>query len=433
MTLTNPTITPAVAADSESTNGLDQDGGVGPTLICNGFADDNRGGAALTIATLEALRATGEDSIDLLALAGDAAAYPCTTAWDPDIRLRTHDQLGVRHTRFRLALAFLLAIFPRRLTASALGRRVARSIARYLVPQIEANSAVVLKPGYVLVSRQSAGSLASLVSTTTPIVAAWAVGVPAVGVGHSVVITPNAGSVWERMSALYVTRLLRKMTAISVRDDASYDDVADATVGAATELRLFPDVALMYPWQDADDSMSWRPSGARRIGIAVGHGSPGPTEDQYVDAVLRLASGPTEVAIIQQSTDRRDIERAERIRQRLVSLGVMTRSFHPPPDLLSSISLWRGVDMAITARMHAAIFCVIVGTPVRLLEGDSRKARQVLHSVELDRVMAPDLDTIDDFSGEDYTEEVLAARAAWPEFVAWLTAQLDATRTPIRQ
>lgn len=323
-------------------------------LISNVFADANKGGATITWATIDAVRAAFPGS--------DIGLIPVQVKLD-DIP-QSHGLTLGRYPDVELLTPFGAPKGGPLAGARAVGRSVPplwiRSVRRdALWNRIGRARAVVSKGGYVFVDRKSVRDLQSFWLTTLPLIAAVRSGVPAIAIGATV------GPFENPAARRLVGFVLRQLDAVVVRDELSEREAL--RLGVHRD-RLFctPDVVFGY-----------RPlaeTAFERIRTDLGIGN-----DKYGVVTLAVGDANKNFHAVLRSTLIRVLNsgRLDRVYLPLQSLQdrAVTDEFcritNDPrvvqiqgdlsPDEL--MALYHGADISIARRMHAAIFSLLVNTP----------------------------------------------------------------------
>ena len=347
-------------------------------MVSNVFGDDNRGGAAITAATVETVkRAFPSSKVTLLAVESTAEDL-CTTH---------------RHTLAAFPDAELLAA-PFRVSRRRLGgaRAALRTLLWLLRPsarslptalqRVRDADLVVSKGGYVFVQRTGMRGLLSLWMTAFPLTYAWRLGIPTVAFATSIGPFRDAPSRWLNRF------LLRRLSLVLPRDERAYRAARQLGV-PAYRLEQVPDSAFarLPPSADAVDAARSRHTAGRRYAaVTVRLQSEG-------DPLLEELS-----ATICALLARRAVERVlvvDQVRSDAPGSALLVgrvddpRVTHVDADLSPSqlVELYGGAEVVIACRLHSAIFAMVAGTPVVAISIDGTKTEGVFESVGLGRAV----------------------------------------------
>jgi colanic acid/amylovoran biosynthesis protein len=415
----SPEVVPQTSANTTSRRNI---------VISNVFADDNRGGAAITGAAIDAV----------LGAFPEARVAAITVA--PGMSDRTH-----RFTRARYPdVDFLTPSIE--VPKGALGglRALMRSVRFLLVrpgpsasPTIHrllGADLVVSKGGHVFVDRQGIRGLLSLWFTAFPVILAARYGIPTAI--HATTIGP-----FRHKSSRALNRwILRRATLVLPRDGRSHTE--------ALLLGLDPQRVSQVPdsvFSVTPPARKHRESVARKLGfhgvrfgiITVRRG-PGSSEvhKQFLANLTRVARSVLDrdivdrIAVVVQvdgETSDADISRSfvESVADPRVSLVCEDLS---PEEM---IAFYGAGLFTVGCRLHSAIFSLVGGTPAFSVAVIGAKMHGVFESLGLQEFVVP-YPQFDDQALENAIEQVVhkgeASRRAIREAVA--TARVAAGRIP---
>ncbi len=358
----------------------------GRVLITNVYRDDNRGGAAITAATVGLVRA---------ALPA-APVGLVTMVDDPEELTSSH-----RHTTRMVDIAVLSAAIPvagrwggpaaiaRSLVHLALGPRALGATATL---REVASARLVLAKGGQLFRSFTWRGLPGLWLSSFPLVFARRCGIPTAAVAVS--IGPFKPSRAGRASRALAARVLRACTLVLVRDDVSLRLALEMGVPDA-RLRRVPDAVFSLDAPPAELT----PQVLGRYGltdapfIAV-------TASAHMAEPVAAPHLIPEIATVLQRLLAAGV--AERIAVVLQTHGPGTSDFAASKALIAQIdddrvtlveddlgigelmALYRGARCTIGGRVHSNIFSIAVGTPCFPYDFYGSKARTLLEPVGLD-------------------------------------------------
>jgi polysaccharide pyruvyl transferase WcaK-like protein len=354
-------------------------------VVSNVFADDNRGGAAITIETIRVVReALPDAAVTLVAVQSDAGAardaLRHTLAAVPDAEV-VGAAVPVGRGRFAGGRAVLRSV-----GALALPRRAARHSPA--LARIADAAVVVSKGGYVFVERSSGRDLMSLWLTGFPLVFARRVGVPTVVLGATI------GPLTTRRSRWLVGLLVRSASLVVPRDRQSAATARDVGV-RADRLVTVPDIVFRRHRPTPDASAAR----AAALGVDVpfaavsvrGAGARTAHVEHLAAVVGRLAADGLvrRVAVVNQvhGTVTSDAAAGQALADRLDGLDVTVVSDDLDPEAL--IELYGAADLLLGQRMHASIFALVAGTPAfGVVSDEPGKLLGVLEMVGLEDLLA---------------------------------------------
>jgi polysaccharide pyruvyl transferase WcaK-like protein len=358
-------------------------------VITNVFADDNRGGAAITEATMRFAREIAPGaSLRLVAVSGDAS------------RLATSH----RHSRDHLAPGD--EIVPAPFTPSGrLGglRAVIKSIWTLARPapansplalrEVKDASLVISKGGHVFVARRGLRSLFSLWLTAFPIVYANRWGIPSIVYGAS--IGPFAGRRDRALNAY----ILCRSTLVMPRDELSRERLESLGVAPSRILQMPDSVFALEP-----PTLHERRAVVERLGLPA---------DRYLAATARMrnsadaarlnalaasicqavarATGVDRVVLVLQvdGPSASDASATARLLERLAERDVHVHVVDDDLDHHELAAVYGAARATIACRMHSAILSVIAGTPATVLEMDGTKAAGVFATLGVPEAVFP--------------------------------------------
>jgi polysaccharide pyruvyl transferase WcaK-like protein len=365
-------------------------GGPRRVVITNVFADDNRGGAAITEATMRFAREVVRDaSLRLLAVSGDAS------------RLESSH----RHSRHNLSPGDELVPAPFTPSGRLGGVRAVVSSILFLVrratpssplalKEVRGATLVISKGGHVFVAaRRGLRSLFGLWLTAYPLVYASRWGVPSIVYGAS--IGPFAGRLDTALNAY----ILRRATLVMPRDLLSRQRLVSLGVSQSSILQMPDSVFALKP-----PTLQERRATLERLGLPAG---------RYLTATARMRSSADAdrldvlAASISQAAARTagvdsvvlvlqvdgpsvsDAGATAKLRAHLAERGVHVQVVEDDLDHRELAAVYGGGRATIACRMHSAILSVIAGTPSTVLEMDGTKAAGVFASLGVPEAVFP--------------------------------------------
>jgi colanic acid/amylovoran biosynthesis protein len=422
-----------VRADRSAVNAWVRETSVGSSskrniLISNAFADDNRGGAAITIAAIDAILSAFPDARVAAITVGSGTpdrSHRFTRARYPDVDLLLplvevpHGPLGGLRAVLR-SIRFLF-VPP--------GRSASLAIRRLLEADL-----VVSKGGYVFVDRQGLRGLLALWLTAFPVILASQYGIPTAI--HATTIGPFS----HRMSRALNRWILRRATLVLPRDRRSY----------AEALSLGLD-----PWRvhEVPDSVfgvtpparSQRESVAKKLGfegvrfgsvtVLRGSGS-SDVHQRFLANLGRVVQGVLDrgivdriAVVVQVDGETSDADISRSFVESVADPRVRLICEDLPPEEL--IAFYGAGSFTIGCRLHSAIFSLVGGTPAFAFAVSGAKTYGIFESLGLHEFVVP----YPQFDGQALgraIEEVVgageAARRAIREVVA--TAHVAASHIP---
>lgn len=361
--------------------------------VTNVFSDDNRGGAAITMASVDTLRdAFPASTVSLIAVGSD-----------PDRLTESH-----RHTRARFPGIELLPA-PLQVRRGRLGglRAFFSSLVVLATPEKRGRSAsldrladadmIVSKGGHVFIEREGLRGVLSLWMTVWPLLIGWRRRVP------SIVFCSSVGPFHSRSSRFVNGFVLRRVSLVLARDPLSYSEARNIGV-PADRVAEVPDVVFRTPPPSSDESTAV----ATRLGFdevtfgavtfrAVPSRSATRLFAQNVAATLKkvLDDGIVErVAVVVQVDGRTASDRSASAH--MVELMNDPRVVLVDADLSPSelIAFYGAASFVLGSRLHSTIFSMVAGTPALSLAIRGAKARGVYASLGL-ADMVVDYDDLD--------------------------------------
>jgi polysaccharide pyruvyl transferase WcaK-like protein len=357
-------------------------------VIAAGFADDNRGIAALTHAAIEDLRqAFPECRISMIAVENgrqDAHPFSYTMARHPDIEVLP-PLVGIPTG----PLGGLRAFFRSLLFLLKRPGKASPAIERTLGADL-----VVCRGGYhSFKDRPGLGGVVSMWLTTFPIILGNRFGIPTV-------ILPSAiGPFRHWPSRLLSGWILGRAALVLVRDQRSYREVLSLGVHPARVVQV-PDGVFAHRAPSAAECETVAArlgfGGARFAAMTVRYGSGTPDQVRvFLDnlrAVVRLLldrGTVDQVAIVVQvdgrfASDAEDSSEFARLvndpRVRLVTGNLS------PDDL---VAFYGAAVITIACRLHSSIFSLVAGTPAFCFSMAGTKTEGVFEGLGLADFVVP--------------------------------------------
>jgi polysaccharide pyruvyl transferase WcaK-like protein len=350
-------------------------------VLSNVFADDNRGGAAITLESVRAARTVFPDcSIALIAVADGA------------------DDETHRHTLSAYPEAELLQPLVQ-VPAGRLGalRALGRSIALLVggrrwggcrtMQQIRSAHLVMSKGGQLFKNRRTIGGLVSVWLSSLPLLMGWRLG------KSTVIYSATIGPIENRWAKPLVGWIIRRADWVYVRDSNSSAEAIN--LGAARDRVVqMPDCVFGRTSPEYTHCAAV----AKRLGLVPGrfvavtvtHGRA--RSDQHIAFLRDLSSvvralldhGVVDRAVVVAqvdgsiSSDKKEnelfLEECDDARVSLMDADLN------PEDM---IALYGAAALTIGCRVHSAIFSLVAGTPTWVAELGGRKANDLLHALGL--------------------------------------------------
>lgn len=377
---------PGVARAATRSSRATRRPGVHDVVITNVYSDDNRGGAAITAATVDAVRDAFPDaSIGLVTMLNDGPA----SAGHHRHTEQTVDAdtlpaaIRVGGGRLGPSLAVL-----RSLVTLGFGRRLIGG-----TPTLRrlADADVVVAKGGQLFRPFSWRGLPGLWLSGFPLVFARRCGVPTAAFAISIgPFQPNRAG---RASSKVVGLILRRCSAVLARDDASLELAIELGVPSERVHRV-PDAvfATEPPPAELTAEVLQRIGldGARFVAItATNHMSIPEAEavinPELVSVVRALLDGGVvdRVAVVLQTDGAGTSDRTASLR--FLELLSDDRAVLVDEDfgVAELMALYRGARLTIGGRVHSNIFSVVVGTPAFPFEYWGSKALNLFEPIGL--------------------------------------------------
>lgn len=350
-------------------------------VISNVFPDDNRGGAAITAATIETVRKAWPGARVSLVTTGAPRpeAYRHTLARHPSVELLP-PLVPVPRGPLGGVRAVLRSLLAMALPALAAGSTLER---------IREAAAVVGKGGEVFTGKRRGGALAGFWLAVFPLVLGRRLRLPTAL--HAITVGPyRPGSAAARLAGW----VLRRVDLVLVRDRRSYREAR--MLGVPSErLQLVPDVVFSMEAPDVE----WSSRTAERLeleplrfGAVTITTSRGAHDDELFDflgASLKqvLGQGVVDtIAVVLQTHGRASsdgvaseafVRRFDDPRVRLIEDDLS------PEDL---IALYGAAAFMVGCRLHSTLFSVIAGTPAfPISRATTVKADDLFETLGLER------------------------------------------------
>jgi len=369
-------------------------------FISNVFPDGNKGGAAITSATIQAV----QKGIP------DAEVTLITVQVNCDDRLEeTHRFTAARH----LDVGFVKPIIPEIrgpfaglrtvLLSLLMVVREPRHSSNLLVREIANADLVVSKGGYVFVERSTIRKALRVWTTAFPLVIAFRAGVRTAAIGASI----GPFDTWH--SRVLNRWILRRLDLLVPRDEYSHQEALALGV-RAERIAMFPDVVFSHPGSipSISSEMLERHAlvGVRYAAVSLAVGE---KNNEFLprlkSMLLKLLDGGQvdQIKIVLQSQQDLALSRAfvEDVSDRRITLIDSDLS----PDQL--IGLYGAARLVIARRMHTAIFAIVAGTPTFACTKYGMKVQGVMRSLRLEQYLV----NYPDFDAEDVLSRIRAALA----------------------
>jgi colanic acid/amylovoran biosynthesis protein len=352
-------------------------------VITNVFADDNRGGAAITAATIDTVHeAFPEANVSLLAIGSDPDRLPVshrhTCHRYPDVEVLPAPlpvASGGRVAGLRSALATLAVI-------AAPGRARSRST-RALVDA----GLIVSKGGHVFVERETLRGVLSLWMTVWPLVLGWRLGIP------TVVFCSSVGPYATRASRILNSFVLRRVSLILARDPLSHEAAVQLGVAPSRVVEV-PDSVFGFepPSQDETGAV------VRQLGLEestfgvltvrrVGDRS---TTDAFLDDLAMAARTALRAGLVDRLVVVVQVDGPTAtdlpVSQRLVDAVGDPRVTLIDDDLSPRelMALYAAASFVVGTRMHSTIFAMVAGTPAVAIAVRGAKARGIYRGLGIE-------------------------------------------------
>lgn len=383
-------------------------------LITNVYGDDNKGGAAITWATIEAVRRAfpgSTQSLLTISTSGELnQSHRHTRACYPDVPM--HPPL-VTEGRSRLEDASKFA------RAGLIHRGFG------CVPQVDDADLVVGKGGQLFRQRRNRGGVHGLRSAALPLMRASRRGIPAAL--YSVSLGPF---VKGSPSARLVAQILQGLDLVAVRDARSAEEAAFLGVDPS-KLELAPDSVFGWPAHTETRDGTPASSESSRVGVLTAGKRP---FDEHLIGALKLAineafrSGIVDrVSVVVQTTT--DIENARRLVSALDDRRVTVDGADRGPQEL--MDLYARAQFVVGGRVHSNIFALLGGTPAFPLEPPTlSKARDIFNMLGLGHHVVR---TDDPSAGSTLTELILGAAQDGARVRSDILHRVEQARARVRQ
>jgi polysaccharide pyruvyl transferase WcaK-like protein len=347
-------------------------------VIGNVFSDSNRGGAALTAASIRAVQEAFPGrpiTVVVVPQPGQqlTQSHAQTMRRFPDVEF-----LPPPYPAPRGRLAGLRATLHS-LWALARGKPAGGPESLRRIADAEV---VVSRGGYVFVDRPGLGGLLALWHTAFPIIYASRLGIP------TVVFSSSVGPFRDRKSRLLNRWILRRATLVLARDPRSYQRTLALGV-PFDRVREVPDsvFALDPPTVEECRDAARRHALEGAVGVVTVRALvPAPERARFLDRLaeaLRTAIDEglvDRIAVVDQISggDARDsADLADRLPD---DRSIRISGDFSPTDLMS---LYGSVRFVVGCRLHSTIFAMIAGTPAVAISLTEQKAAGIFESLEL--------------------------------------------------
>jgi len=349
-------------------------------VIGNVFSDYNRGGAALTAASIRVVQQAFPGrpiTVIVVPQPGQqlTQSHAQTMRRFPDVEL-----LPPAYPAPRGRLAGVRATL-RSLWAVARGKPAAGSES---LRRIAAAELVVSRGGYVFVDRPGFGGLLALWHTAFPIVYASRLGIP------TVVFSSSVGPFQDRKSRILNRWILRRATLVLARDPHSYHRALGLGV-PFDRVREVPDsvFALDPPTVEERREAAQRHALEGAVGVVTVRALvPPPERARFLDRLaeaLRIAIDEglvDRIAVVDQITGGDARDSADLLARLPDDRSMRISGDLSPTDLMS---LYGSVRFVVGCRLHSTIFAMIAGTPAVAVSLTEQKAAGIFESLGLGR------------------------------------------------
>jgi polysaccharide pyruvyl transferase WcaK-like protein len=345
-------------------------------VITNVYADDNRGGAALTAAAVQAVRRGLEDpEVVVISTTSDPGALPSAHRHVIDefpgveVRPALLGSGGARTPASVLAVVGTL-VLPR-----AAARRLPGAA-------VVGGAAVVVVKGGEMLRQRRGRELLALVLACYPLLLARRLGRPAVVLGQSF------GPFTSRAAGVLSAALLRRADHVLLRDDASLQRARSAGISPARSSVAPDTVFTLAPPSPAEVRCAVDLAGLaglRWCAVTVNERmARSPWRESVTPALVRVVTGLLEADLVDRvvvvlQTD------GDRISDRRASEAFVAACGDPRVVLDDADRSWRelsalygGAGLVVGGRLHSALLAVLAGTPALALELRGSKASEVL-------------------------------------------------------
>ena len=390
-------------------------------VISNVYSDDNRGGAALTSAAIQAVQSTFPGAKVTLLTFGQtpdelSASHRHTLRDHPDVDVRP--ALLRTSGRGRVALALLqsclLLAMPRAVSRRLPGTR-----------PVATADLVIGKGGQMLRTRDRSGLIA-LWFAMFPLVLGARMGIPTVVYGQA--FGPFSGGRGQKLTA----RLLRDVRMILLRDAQSMRIAEDSHL-LPPKVRQIPDTVFGLDWPSSSDSTAV----AARYGLATVPFAAVTVTYQMDTPVLRERTLKPLADVVRGLLDANLVERVAIVVQTdgKTSDAAASKSFRAlcadeRVCLVDDDLSWRELSalygharVVIGGRVHSNILALLAGTPAMPIDFNSDKAADIFATFGMaDRVVR--LDRQSPSVVVEMVEKVLADERATRDEVARVRTEL---------
>lgn len=352
-------------------------------VISNVYADDNRGGAAITSAAIDIVQRTFPGcTVTLVAVGDDAGRIP-----------ETHRHTLRDHPDVEIVSAAVPALRGPLPAARAAGRALWWLVAprRASTPAIRAvreADLVLGKGGQAFRVRSGMSGALALWLAMFPLLYAKRLGIPAAVYGVTVGPFEKHGG-----SRILTGWILRRLDLVFVRDALSYREAGKLGVKRHRRVAVPDSVLAMEP-----PSMDAVASIRTRLGLtgasfgAVTVNRPGPRDSAplygYLEAVLRplLDDGLVDRVLVVVQTDgsvKSDRGSSQAFVDHMDDPRVTL--LHEDLSARDLCALYSAASFTVGGRIHSAILSLVGGTPAYpLLRERGRKADSIFRSVGLE-------------------------------------------------
>ena len=346
-------------------------------VIGNVFSDHNRGGAALTAASIRAVQhAFPGRPITVIVVAQPGQqltqSHGQTKRRFPDVEF-----LPPAYPAPRGRLGGLRATL-RSLWAVARGKPGRSESLR----RIAAAELVVSRGGYVFVDRPGFGGLLALWHTAFPIIYASRLGIP------TVVFSSSIGPFRDRKSRMLNRWILRRATLVLARDPRSYRRAVALGI-PFDRVREVPDsvFALDPPTVEQCGAAARRHALEGAVGVVTVRALvPVPERSRFLDRLaealqIAIADGLVDrIAVVDQMSGGEARDSADLLARLPDDRATLISGDLSPTDLMS---LYGSVRFVVGCRLHSTIFAMIAGTPAVVVSLTEEKAEGIFESLGL--------------------------------------------------
>lgn len=329
-------------------------------LVCNGFSDFNRGGAAITSLTIRTLKETFPGSaVSVIAVAGcdPHGDFPFTREAHPDARI-----LPSLWRPTGRVLAGTRAVL--RVLAGLVHPRVAeRCLNSDVVKHVRMADLVVSKGGFVFVDRRRLRQAFAMFLTVSPLLLAQRCGVA------TAIFPTSVGPFTRRMPRLLARISIGGAFFAAARDPISLREAVETL--RVNDVREYPDIVFAHERIERT-----REFGSGRVAVAPRAGN-GDYVSELAGAMRELATRAlaTSFVIVDQGGDREVARRLSAETQDLHSEVALDLG---PEELMN---LYASCDLLLTSRLHGAIFAALSGTPAVAESRDGVKTEGVYETL----------------------------------------------------